>query len=114
MTDDADLAPLATRGRKLQGHAKVFNRGGEVFPADPEGNYLGRTCLRKQCAPGIPMSCDARHGGKRYYLHDDLKTTRLARELITAPPIVLWLQIIAHVPIPADVEQGLIAPGQES
>jgi len=55
VADDADLAPLATLGRKLQGHAQSFNRGGEVFLADPRGNYLGRTCpwkysLRKRQA----------------------------------------------------------------
>ncbi len=114
VTDDADLAPLATLGRKLQGHAQGFNRGGEVFLADPEDNYLGRTCPWKQCAPGIRMSCDALHCGKRHYLHDDLETIRLAKELIVAPPIVLWPQIAARVPIPADVEQGLTAPLKES
>jgi len=113
VTDDADLAPLATLGRKLQGHAQGFNRGGEVFLADPAGNYLGRTCPWKQCAPGIRMSCDALHCGRRHYLHDDLETIRLAKELIAAPPIVLWPQIIARVPIPADVEQELISPLQE-
>lgn len=113
VTDDADLAPLATLGRKLQGHAQGFNRGGEVFLADPAGNYLGRTCPWKQCAPGIRMSCDALHCGRRHYLHDDLETIRLAEELIAVPPIVLWPQIIARVPIPADVEQELISPLQE-
>jgi predicted nucleotidyltransferase len=44
VTDDADFAPLAKLGRKLEGHAQGFNRGGEVFLADPQGNYLGRTC----------------------------------------------------------------------
>jgi predicted nucleotidyltransferase len=73
VTDDADLAPLATLGRKLQGHAQGFNRGGEVFLADPQGNYLGRTCSWKRCGPGIRMSCDALHCGRRHYLHDDLK-----------------------------------------
>ena len=31
VADEADLAPLAGLGRKLQGHAQSFNRGGEVF-----------------------------------------------------------------------------------
>jgi predicted nucleotidyltransferase len=113
VTDDADLAPLATLGRKLQGHAQGFNRGGEVFLADARGNYLGRTCPWKQCAPGIRMRCDALHCGKRHYLHDDLETIRLASELVASPPIALWPNIITRVPIPADVEQGLIAPLKE-
>ena len=114
VTFDADLAPLATLGRKLQGHAQGFNRGGEVFMADPEGNYLGRTCPWKLCGPGIRMSCDARHCGRRHYLHDDLQTIRLAQELITFPPLVLWPKIIARVVIPADLEQGLVVPLKES
>jgi hypothetical protein len=114
VADDADLAPLATLGRKLQGHAQGFNRGGEVFLADPQGNYLGRTCPWKQCAPGIRMRCDALHCGKRHCLHDDLETIRLAKELIAAPPIELWPQIAARISTPTDVEQGLIAPLRES
>lgn len=110
VTDDADLAPLATLGRKLAGHAQQFNRGGDVFLADPRGNYLGRTCPWKECRPGIRQSCDALHCGQRPYLHDDLQTIKLARDLIAAPPIELWPQVMARVPVPQDVEQGLIAP----
>ncbi len=111
--DDADLAPLATLGRKLAGHVQQFNRGGDVFLADPQGNYLGRTCPWKRCGPGIRMSCDALHCGQRLYLHDDLKAVKLAKSLITAPPIELWPQVVARVPIPEDVDQGLIAPLRE-
>jgi hypothetical protein len=110
VTDDADLAPLATLGRKLQGHAQGFNRGGEVFLADPRGNYLGRTCPWKRCGPGIRMRCDALHCGRRPYLHDDLGAMRLPQALIAAPPIELWPEIVTRVPIPQDVEQGLIVP----
>ena len=110
VTDDADLAPLAKLGRKLQGHAQGFNRGGEVFLADPEGNYLGRTCPWKRCGPGIRRSCDALHCGRRHYLHDDLEAIRLAKDLIAAPPLELWPEIVTRVPIPEDVEQALIVP----
>ena len=110
---DTDLATLATLGRKLQGHAQGFNHGGEVFLADARGNYLGRTCPWKQCAPDVRMSCDALHCGKRHYLHDDLETIRLASDLAVSPPVVLWPKIVARVPIPADVEQELIAPLRE-
>ena len=44
VTDDTDLAPLASLSRKLQGHAQQMNRGGEVFLADPQNQYLGRVC----------------------------------------------------------------------
>src|SRR2546425_6358338 len=42
--DDADLAPLATCARRLQGQAQSFNRGADVFLADEQGTYIGRTC----------------------------------------------------------------------
>jgi len=110
VTDEADLAPLATLGRKLQGHAQSFNRGGEVFLADPQGNYLGRTCPWKRCDPGIRASCDALHCGRRHYLHDDLETICLPQALIAAPPLELWPQVVVRVPIPEDIEQALIVP----
>jgi hypothetical protein len=71
VTEDADLAPLARLGRRLQGRAQTLNRGGEVFLADPKGKYLGRICPWKNCGPGIRLSCDALHCGRRHYLHDD-------------------------------------------
>jgi hypothetical protein len=109
VTDEADVAPLATLGRKLSGHTQSFGRGGEVFLANPQGDYLGRTCPWKRCGPGIRMSCDALHCGQRLYLHDDLETIQLAKDLIAAPPLELWPQVVARVPIPQDVEQGLVA-----
>lgn len=116
VTDDMDLASLARLGRKLQGHAQSFARGGEVFLADPRGHYLGRTCPWKQCGPGIRISCDALHCGRRPYLHDDLETIALDRSLILTPSIELWPQIVTRVPVPKDVEQGLLLPlrGAES
>ena len=110
VTDEADLAPLATLGRRLLGRAQSINRGGEVFLADPENRYLGRICPWKECAPGVRMRCDALHCGQRHYLHDDLKAIRLKREVVASPPIVLWPTITACVPIPGDVERELIAP----
>lgn len=109
IADEVDLAPLATLGRKLNGHLQQVDRGGEVFLADPRGNYLGRTCPWKQCGPGIRQSCDALHCGQRFYLHDDLAVIRLAADLVVAPPIELWPQVMARVPVPLDVEQGLLA-----
>jgi hypothetical protein len=69
ITDDVDLAPLAKLGRRFSGHAQNFNKGGEIFLSDPQGHYLGRICHWKRCGPGIRMSCDALHCGRRHYLH---------------------------------------------
>jgi hypothetical protein len=108
--DDMDLAPLAALGRKLQGHAQSFGRGGEVFLADPEGHYLGRTCPWKECRPGIRLSCDALHCGRRPFLHDDLEAIRLPQDVISDPPIELWPRVDVRVPVPEDVAQDLLLP----
>lgn len=110
VTDDTEMASLARLSRRLQGHAQNMNRGAEVFLADPNNNYLGRICHWKICAPGVRMRCDALHCGRREYLHDDLKAIQLKSSLIIAPPLELWPQIVARVPIPQDTEQGLIIP----
>jgi hypothetical protein len=109
VTEDADLEPLARLGRRLQGRAQSINRGGDVFLADPKGNYLGRTCHWKECRPGIRQSCDALHCGRRHYLHDDLLSVRLAKDLIAAPPLELWPRLVVRVTLPEDLEQGVLA-----
>jgi hypothetical protein len=49
VADDADLTPLATCARRLQGQAQSFNRGADVFLADERGTYIGRTCRWRDC-----------------------------------------------------------------
>ena len=112
ITEDMDLAPLAKAARQLNGRAMQSgrSRGGDVFLADPSGNYLGRTCPWKECGPGIRQSCDALHCGQRHYLHDDLKAITLQPALIQAPPIELWPQVVTRVAVPADVEELLLKP----
>jgi hypothetical protein len=112
VTDDMDLAPLAKAARQLNGRAMQTgrSRGGDVFLADMGGNYLGRTCLWKECGPGIRLSCDALHCGQRHYLHDDLRATKLQPALIQAPPIELWPAVVTRVAAPADVEELLLKP----
>ncbi len=110
VTDDADLEPLARIGRRLQGRAQNINQGGDVFLANPGGHYIGRICPWRECAPGIRMRCDALHCGRREYLHDDLRTITLKSSLIAAPPLVLWPEVTARIPLPYDIEQGLIVP----
>ncbi len=46
-------------------------------------------------------------------MHDDLKAIKLRERLIAVPPIELWPQVVARVPIPDDVEQKLIGPLRE-
>jgi predicted nucleotidyltransferase len=110
VVDDADLTPLATAGRRLKGHAQSRNKGADIFLADPVGNYIGRICHWRDCRPGIRASCDARHCGRRAYLHDDLDDVTLDASLIKAPPLELWPRIVRRVELPGDVERQLVQP----
>lgn len=110
VTDDADLQPLAVLGRDLQSQALSIGKGGEIFLADPQHAYLGRVCRWKVCEFGVRMSCNAIHCARRSYLHDDLQEVSLAKKLIAMPPLELWPHIVARVPLPLDVEQGLVIP----
>ncbi len=110
VADDMDLKPLADAARRLSGHLQQHRLGADIFLANPQGRYLGRTCPWKVCAPGVRVSCDARHCGQRSYLHDDWDAVRLEDALVRRPPIVLWPHIIARVPLPEDVEQVLMEP----
>jgi len=108
--DDADLAMLATAGRKLKGRAQSRNKGADIFLADPSGNYIGRICHWRECYPGIRASCDARHCGRRAYLHDDLDDVMLNASLIKTPPLELWPKIVRRIELPRDVETRLVQP----
>lgn len=109
VADDADLEPLATCARRLQGHAQSLNRGADVFLADERGTYIGRTCHWKDCRPGVRRSCDALHCGRRPYLHDDLDTIRLNSTLVHSPPVTLWPHIERCGQLPPDVEEVVAA-----
>lgn len=107
ISDDADLSVLATYARRLQGRAQQFNRGADVFLADEQGRYLGRTCHWKQCRPGIRASCDALHCGRRPHLHEDLNDVRLSKQAIDKPPVTVWPRVVRHSSLPPDVERAL-------
>jgi hypothetical protein len=108
--DNADLAPLAAAGRRLKGRAQSKNRGADIFLADPSGNYIGRTCHWRDCHPGVRASCDARHCGRRQFLHDDLDDVTLDAAIINAPPLELWPNIVRRIELPKDVEEQLVQP----
>ena len=108
ITNDSDLKRLAKLTRQLNGRTQNFNHNSEVFLADENNNYIGRICHWKNCGPGIRKSCDALHCGLRKYLHDDLKTITLDKNLILEPPIELWPEIIRRIDVPIDVEKLLL------
>ena len=109
VTDDADLSPLATAARRLQGYAQRFNRGADVFLADDRGIYIGRTCRWRDCRPGVRQSCDALHCGRRPFLHDDLGAITLNSALVLSPPVTLWPFIERRGQLPSDVEEVVAA-----
>lgn len=104
--DDVDLAPLARLGRRIKGRAQQMNRGADIFLADTQGKYIGRTCSWKRCGPGIRRSCDALNCGKRHYLHDDLETVTLSQEAVRTA-LELWPSLERRVGLPDDLEKTL-------
>jgi hypothetical protein len=112
--DAASLAELAKCARRLQGQAMSIGHGSDVFLVNPAGEYLGRVCPWKECRPGLRMSCDALHCGRRAFLHDDLHTIRLARTVTAAHALRLWPHLQARGDIPADIMDQLVMPLQET
>jgi hypothetical protein len=102
-----DLTLLARTGRRLKGRAQRINLGADVFLVDAVGRYLGRICHYRECHPRA--LCRARHCGLRDHLNDDLDVVTLPDDLIAAPPIELWPDVIRRVPVPPDVEAILLA-----
>lgn len=99
----ADLSALATAARKLKGAAQKRNKGADIFLANPDGHYIGRVCQWRKCGPGIRTSCDARHCGRRFFLHDDLDDIALDTALVKAPPVEVWPALIWRGVFPDDL-----------
>ena len=106
VNDDVDLEPLARYGRKLKGRTQQMSRGADIFLADTQGKYIGRTCHWKECRPGVYMSCDALNFGKRHYLHDDLNTVALSDAALRSA-IELWPVIERRAGLPDDLKRVL-------
>jgi hypothetical protein len=101
-----DLTRLARAGRRLKGLAQTINLGADIFLANERGEYLGRICHYRECHPRA--TCRAQHCGRREHLNDDLHVVTLSKELLTAPPVVLWPNIIRRITVPPDVEALLL------
>ena len=44
ITDHLDLEPVARLGRSLKGRLQSLNHGADIFLANTDSSYLGRTC----------------------------------------------------------------------
>jgi predicted nucleotidyltransferase len=99
ITPSVDMEKLATLGRKLKGKMQGIGSGADIFLADLEGRYLGRTCRWKECRPR--GRCEALNCGA--YLYDDLQCLTLDREFIANPPIVLHPRVIVRGVLPEDL-----------
>lgn len=110
VADDTPLDKLARLKRRLLG--KTLQTGdncdADVFLCNPQGEYLGRICSWKTCAPGIHQSCQARHCSRREFLSDDLQNVRLDSSLIAEPPLELWPETASRTEIPDDVRKELV------
>lgn len=105
--DDADLTALATATRKLKGAMQAHGKGADVFLANPAGRYIGRICHWRECGIGIRTSCDARHCGRRHFLHDDLNDITLGARLVEEPPLEVWPSVICRQLVPSDLMPDL-------
>jgi hypothetical protein len=102
-----ELAELARAGRRLQGFAQAMNLGADIFLAGEGARYIGRICHYRKCVPRV--ACLAENCGRREHLNDDLQVVTLSKELIAAPPIILWPNVVRRVTVPPDVEELLLA-----
>jgi hypothetical protein len=100
------LAELARAGRRLQGFAQTVNLGADIFLANEGGCYVGRICHYRKCFPRV--ACLAQNCGGREHLNDDLQVATLSKELIAAPPVTLWPNVVRRVTVPPDVEALLL------
>ena len=110
ITDDCDLTELARLGRQLAVHMASHSAGADVFLANSNNQYLGRTCSWKKCGPENRASCDALSCGARHYLHDDFSEIRLNETVIQHPPVTLCPEVAAGSTVPSDVHEHLIGP----
>ena len=110
VSNEACLIALARLGRQLKGAAQSRNHGADIFLADPDGKYIGRTCNWRECRPGLRVACQAAHCGRRKYLYDDLHIVELGLDLVRKPPIVVWPGQDVSSDIPADVRKVLLQP----
>ena len=110
VSDEDSLNQLARVRRQLGGRTMQTgdNCGADVFLRSPRGEYLGRICPWKKCAPGVRQSCPAPHCGRRQFVCDDLQDVTLDPQVLAEPPLDLWPEKIERTDLPEDVRRELL------
>jgi hypothetical protein len=104
--DNADFQKLALIGRKMKGAAQTRGRGADIFLANENGQYIGRTCSFKECHPRV--ACRGSQCSQGAWICNDFDEVRLSPELIANPPVVLWPQLQVRQPVPMDLQKIVI------
>src|SRR3989442_2110854 len=106
--------PTLPLSRLPVGDSRAERRVGTRAPMSSSPIRLARTsgriCPWRECRPGVRLACDARHCGRRPFLHDDLDVVTLDRGLVEAPPLELWPTVVPRARLPGDVKTQLVQP----
>ena len=108
IAEGTDLKKLSELGRRLQGRAQSANLGADIFLANVDGKYLGRTCRFRDCHSR--RACPGWICGSGSYLCDDTSEFRLQAHVLDQPPVELWPRVVVRVPVPRDVRDRLLGP----
>lgn len=104
--EEAPVKPIADVGRKLTGRMLSMPEsvGSDVFLANEQHEYLGRTCNYRECHPRA-----ACRGGQCYgtYICNDFHIFTLEKEVIESPPVEVFPRVVIRDRIPDDLRQAL-------
>ena len=108
VTIDGALASvsLGRRGRRLQGFAQAKTLGADIsWPMIADAILVASAIIHSAFRA---RHVDAQNCGRREHLNDDLQLVTPADQLIAAPPITLWPNVVRRGTVPADVEKLLL------
>ncbi len=101
--DEIDIESLAAAGRRIKGRGQSLASGADIFLCNMEGQYIGRTCSFRECHPRV--RCFGSQCHRATYICDDLDNVTLSSELIEAPLIEIWPNVVTRCEVPEDVQR---------
>src|SRR6266581_8929969 len=106
--------PTSPLSRLPVGDSRAGRRAGTRAPTSSSPIRPARTsavsAIGVSVGPESGWACDARHCGRRPFLHDDLDVVTLDRGLVQAPPLELWPTFVPRGRLPGDVKTQLVQP----